>query len=47
MRNITDIDMCRDRTRYVGHIAANVLEEIEYMCSGSGTTFSLKVSGAF
>ena len=47
VRNMTDIDMCRDRTRYVGHIAANVLEEIEYMCSGSGTTFSLKVSGAF
>ena len=47
VRNLTDIDMCRDRIRYVGHIVNNILEEIEYMCSAQGTTLSLKVSGTF
>ncbi len=46
-RNLADIDRCRDRTRYVGHIADNILEEIEYMCAGSGTTVTLRVSGTF
>jgi len=47
VNNITDVDMCRDRTRYVGHIADNILEEIEYNCGGSGTVLSMKVSGTF
>ena len=46
-RDMTNADSCRDRTRYVGHIADNVLEEIEYMCATMGTTVSLKVSGTF
>jgi len=46
-RNLSNVDICRDRIRYVGHIADNVLEEIEYMCSTMGTTVSLKVSGTF
>lgn len=47
VNNITDVDMCRDRIRYVGHIADNILEEVEYNCGGSGRTLSLKVSGTF
>ncbi|PCH61709.1 MAG: hypothetical protein COC19_04540, partial [SAR86 cluster bacterium] len=47
VKNISDADMCRDRTRYVGHIRDNILEEIEYSCRGSGTVFSLKVSSTF
>jgi hypothetical protein len=46
-RDMTNVDTCRDRTRYVGHIADNVLEEIEYMCASMGTTVSLRVSGTF
>lgn len=47
VRNATDVDMCRDRTRFVGHIRDNILEEIEYNCGGSGRVLSLKVSGTF
>jgi outer membrane receptor for ferrienterochelin and colicins len=47
LRNVTDVDMCRDRTRFVGHIRDNILEEIEYNCGGSGRTVSFKVSGTF
>ncbi len=46
-RNLSDVEICRDRTRYVGHIIDNILEEIEYMCRTSGRTLSLKVSGTF
>ncbi|MDA1371655.1 MAG: TonB-dependent receptor plug domain-containing protein [Proteobacteria bacterium] len=46
-RNLTDVEICRDRTRYVGHIANDILEEIEFMCYGTGPTVSLKVSGTF
>ncbi|MEZ5526893.1 MAG: TonB-dependent receptor [Gammaproteobacteria bacterium] len=45
--NLTDVDNCRNRFRYLGHIADNILEEVEYNCGGSGRTFSLKVSGRF
>lgn len=45
--NLTNMDTCRDRIRYVGHIASNILEEVEYNCGGSGRTFALKVSGRF
>lgn len=47
VRNASDLDMCRDRTRYVGRVSAGILEEIEYNCGGSGRTLSLKVSGNF
>ena len=46
-RNLSDVEVCRDRIRYVGHIASNVLEEVEYMCRNFGRTVSLKVSGTF
>ena len=46
-RNLTDVEVCRDRIRYEGHIVNNILEEIEYMCRGFGRTFSLQVTGTF
>lgn len=47
IRNMSDVDMCRDRTRYVGHIADDILEEIETNCGSSGRVLSMKVSGTF
>ena len=47
IRNVTDVFRCRDRTRFVGHIRDNILEEIETNCFGSGRVFSLKMSGTF
>ena len=47
VRNVTDAYRCRDRTRYVGHVRDNILEEIETNCFGSGRVFSLKMSGTF
>ena len=29
-RNLTDVEVCRDRIRYEGHIVNNILEEVEY-----------------
>ena len=46
-RNLTDVEVCRDRIRYEGHIANNILEEIEYMCRDFGRTVSLQVTGTF
>lgn len=46
-RNLADVQVCRDRIRYVGSIADNILEEVEYMCRDFGRSFSLKVSGTF
>ena len=46
-RNLADVQVCRDRIRYVGNIADNILEEVEYMCRDFGRSFSLKVSGTF
>ncbi len=46
-RNATDNLQCRERHRYVGHMAANILEEIEDQCGGSGPVVSLKVNGTF
>jgi len=45
VKNATDSRMCRERERYVGRISANILEEVEHMCRGSGPVYSLKVSG--
>ena len=47
IRNLLDVEVCRDRIRYEGHIALNVLEEVEYMCRAFGRTASLKISGTF
>ena len=46
-RNLTDVEVCRDRIRYEGHIANNILEEVEYMCRDFGRTLSLQVTGTF
>ena len=46
-RNLTDVEVCRDRIRYEGHIANNILEEVEYMCRGFGRTLTLQVTGTF
>ena len=46
-RNLTDVEVCRDRIRYEGHIVNNILEEVEYMCRGFGRTFSIQVTGTF
>lgn len=46
-RNFTSADRCRERQRFVGHIADDILEEIEDRCSTSGKTFTLRVSGTF
>ena len=45
--NLTEVEMCRDRTRYVGNIRDQILEEIEYNCNGSGRVLAFKVSGTF
>lgn len=47
VNNVTDVDSCRDRIRYLGHIADNVLKEVEDNCGGSGRLLTLKVSGRF
>jgi len=46
-RNVFDGENCRDRTRYVGSRAAGILEELEFMCSGSGRVVTLRMSGTF
>ena len=46
-RNLSDVEICRDRIRYEGHIANNILEEVEYMCRNFGRTVSLKISSTF
>ena len=46
-RNAISGEFCRERRRFDGHIADNVLEEIEYQCSGSGRVVSLKINGTF
>ncbi|MFT7470460.1 MAG: outer membrane receptor for ferrienterochelin and colicins [Kiritimatiellia bacterium] len=46
-RNATSNLQCRERTRYIGRISANVLEEIEDQCSTSGRIVSLKINGTF
>lgn len=44
---ITNGSQCRRRSRYVGRIVANILEEIEQRCSITGQEFSFKVNGTF
>jgi outer membrane receptor for ferrienterochelin and colicins len=46
-RNATNAENCRDRYRFVGRTSANILEEIEYQCGGSGRVVSLKINGTF
>lgn len=46
-RNATSNLQCRERTRYVGRVSANILEEIEDQCATSGRVVSLKINGTF
>jgi len=46
-RNATSNLQCRERTRFVGRISANILEEIEDRCATSGRVVSLKINGTF
>lgn len=45
VRNATDSQKCRKRERFLGRISANILQEVEYMCRGSGRVVSFKVTG--
>jgi len=45
--NFSNNVRCRRRTRYLGRISDNILEEIEGQCTNTGLDFSLKVSGTF
>ena len=44
---LTDGSQCRRRTRFVGRISANVLEEIESRCTYGGRELSFRVNGTF
>ncbi|GJM11602.1 MAG: hypothetical protein DHS20C12_00050 [Pseudohongiella sp.] len=44
---LTNGTQCRRRSRYVGRIAANILEEIESRCTITGREISFKVNGTF
>jgi len=46
-RNATSKLQCREWTRFVGRISANILEEIEDRCETSGRVVSLKINGTF
>jgi len=46
-RNVNDGQRCRDRVRYDGRRSDNILEEVEYMCNGSGRVITLRMSGTF
>lgn len=47
IQNASNNVRCRRRTRYVGRISAEILEEIENQCTNTGLDFSLRVSGTF
>jgi len=47
IQNASNNVRCRRRTRYVGRISAEILEEIENQCTTTGLDFSLRVSGTF
>ena len=47
MQNASNNVRCRERTRFVGRISDDILEEIENQCTKTGLEFSLKVSGTF
>ena len=44
---LTNGTQCRRRTRFVGRISANILEEIESRCTITGREVSFKVNGTF
>jgi len=47
IQNASNNVRCRRRTRFVGRISAEILEEIENQCTTTGLDFSLRVSGTF
>ena len=47
VQNVSNNVRCRRRTRFVGRISDNVLEEIEGQCSNTGVELSFKVTGNF
>lgn len=44
---LTNGSQCRRRSRFVGRISANVLEEIESRCTITGREVSFKINGTF
>lgn len=44
---LTNGSQCRRRSRFVGRISANILEEIESRCTITGREISFKVNGTF
>jgi len=44
---LTNGTQCRRRSRYVGRISADILEEIESRCTITGREFSFKINGTF
>ncbi|MDP7455963.1 MAG: TonB-dependent receptor plug domain-containing protein [Gammaproteobacteria bacterium] len=46
-RDTTNNLQCRERTRFLGHISAGIIEEIEDQCSSRGRVLSLKISGTY
>ncbi len=46
-RNLNDGQFCRDRVRFDGRRSSGLVEEVEYMCNGSGRVVTLRMSGTF
>ena len=47
IRDATNNEQCRERTRFVGRLSAGIIEEIEDRCSSRGTVMSLKINTSF
>ena len=47
IRNANDPQRCRERTRYLGATADEIIEEIENYCSQDGPVYSLKIRRTF
>ena len=46
-RNLFDGQNCRDRVRFDGRRSDGIIEEVEYMCNGSGRVVTFRMSGTF
>ncbi|MFL2846822.1 MAG: hypothetical protein ACJZ77_03815, partial [Pseudohongiellaceae bacterium] len=46
-RDITNSVSCRERTRFIGRLSNDVIEEIENRCRFDGIVVSLKITGTF
>jgi outer membrane receptor for ferrienterochelin and colicins len=47
IQNANNQQRCRERTRFVGATIAEIVEEIEDSCSGSGVKYALKIRHTF